>query len=136
MKEFVTLAFRGDELLLTSFQPVQADFKETISRILNTIVDATKYYDLKFFVLMYRGVNIGFTIVDETEKVLFSFGINIGYRTLAVKDAWFDGLKHLFKDGFMVDLFNENIRAISFLIRYGMKIVEHTETVTRLVYIN
>lgn len=67
----------------------------------------------------YKVGEYGFTVTSP--GLLYSFGINVNYRTKEILEQWFLELRELLIT-FEVCLHNKNTRAINHLLKQGMKI--------------
>jgi hypothetical protein len=65
---------------------------------------------------------IGFIILSDKLSNLYSFGVNVKYRSRFVLEHIFDYIKKRLKNNFYCVLYDYNTRAINWLINCGMEI--------------
>jgi len=75
----------------------------------------------------YKVCDFGFTVTSP--GLLYSFGINIEYRTPELLKLWFDEIKEIMPK-FECMLHGKNSRAIKHLIKQGMKVKEQAIILT------
>jgi hypothetical protein len=137
VKDLMKLAFKDDQLLLEKLTPVQNDDLEScVERCYASIVDmftGTVYAESikqAYKVEMEDSGNIttiGFSVTAKTEgspNELFSFGINIHYRSKKIIVKWLDEVKKLLGKYYWVALYKQNERAITLFERNGFTKIE------------
>lgn len=134
LEALVRIGFGHDPELLSKFQELDTDFETTVKRNISRIHEYLTLSTLSLYELRYGGVVIGFTAMDHTQNILFSFGIAREYRKPAILSNWMDDVKEKFENLFVCVLFNKNSRAIEFLLKNGMKITSINETMTHLIF--
>lgn len=132
LERLVRVGFEGDEVLLQN-QQFFTEMEVTIQRNIQNIANASNILDLKYFEVVNDSKVVGFTVLDIGKKLLYSFGINIKFRTKEVVIGWFEKLKNIFDNEFYTVLHDNNKRAIQFLERNGMVLVEREGTFVKLV---
>jgi hypothetical protein len=80
---------------------------------------------LCYYKVIYQKKPIGYFVIFE--NTLYSFGINIKYRKKDILLSWWQQLKKTLKKGFNCYLDEQNERAINFLEKNNMKVVEKDE---------
>ncbi len=136
----MVLAFQDDEELLAKLTPVANDTlghlvercHENILEMFNGAVYADSVKAAYRIELEDRDVKtiIGYMVTAKTQDVpneLYSFGINIHYRSRKIVLKWMEETKKLLGDSFWVSLYKQNSRAINFFERNGFtKFVDDT----------
>lgn len=125
--DYVKFAFDKDEELLTAYHISPGSLDHCVKHTMDFIVKNAEAYkdDMEFFAVMHDGNPIGYTIAITNESKpneLYSFGINIHYRTPDILIQWMDALRELLSDKFIVALWAKNARAIGFFIKNGFVI--------------
>lgn len=132
LAKFVVAAFDGDEDIIDMFDKDEnvKDTDDVISSVIHKI--KSQYSDSSVFGLYDDNDKnpIGFFVVDEDEKILISFGLNIGHR----KDAscLFEEIKKVLGDEFNCMLYSYNKRAIKWLEKMGMKVIVKNISILQL----
>lgn len=128
LKPLITMAFQGDDELLRNLTPIKNDMLENcVNRIYGTIsgIFSDKVYsesENKVFKVELDGEAIGYIVVainDEIPNELFSFGININYRSKEIVLQWLKEVKWILGKFFWIALYKQNERAINFFERNG-----------------
>lgn len=134
LQHLVAIGFADDPELLEKYQELDTDFHTTVQRNISRIEEYNSINTLTIYELRYGIFIVGFMALDLNENLLYSFGINGKYRKASIVSAWVDFIKCKFNNLFSCVLFNKNERAINFLVRNGMKVVEKTDSLTSLTY--
>jgi hypothetical protein len=128
----VEIAFRGDTDLFKKYHQANSDEETSIKNTVDRIIDTATIYDLTFYKVIFEKKVIGYFVVAEEPKLLYSFGINIKYRTKQVIGKWWEVTKKQLPKEFKVMLYKKNTRAIDFMQRNGMKVINEDPTTVTL----
>lgn len=131
LKPLVELGFGDDPELMETFQQIKTEFGVTVQRNLDNIKNSQSLFEFTYYKVMWDGQPIGFTVIDKEKGLLWSFGINISWRKKEIAMQWFNEVSKYLDHFVICVLWNQNFRAIRFLERNGMKIMNRNdETVT------
>ena len=117
--KYILIAFEGDTELPT-YHFAEKDFAW---HTYDTICKTAEMMPLK----CYKVGDFGFTVLAP--GLLYSFGINIEYRTPDILKLWFSEILKIMPK-FEVVLHGKNSRAINHLIKQGMEIKESLTVLT------
>lgn len=134
MEWFIYIAFSDDKQLLSKYHKRDKTTKECIENLILQIGVMRENYKIDCYGVFLDGEPIGFSIVGA--KFLFSFGIDIHFRTKDILIEWFGLIKEKLENEFVTWLYNENKRAIRFFEKNGMDIVDENEVYKTLAYVN
>lgn len=130
LKPIVELGFGDDPDLIEKYQQLPTEFEVTVQRNMDNIKEMAEHLPLIYYKVFWMDEVIGFTVMEFSNSILYSFGINIRFRKREIVTAWINKVGELFKGSFQCVLWDKNERAINFLTRNGMKIFkkegEHT----------
>ena len=121
LKTLIELGFGDDPDLMEKYQQLPTDFEVTVQRNLDNIREMGDHLPLIYYKVLWGDEVIGFTVLEFSNSILYSFGINIKFRKKEIVTAWIEGVSKLFGGSFQCVLWDKNERAINFLIRNGMK---------------
>ncbi len=135
LKKYVEIAYRGDMELLSEYHIAEYSFNEAVEETLAMIYETSLEVEMKYCGVVKNNKIIGYLCYFDNN--LYSFGINIEYRTKEVLSEFWERIKETLGDSFICMLFPNNIRAIKFLQRCGMKIIDGVEeSAVTLLYHN
>jgi hypothetical protein len=77
---------------------------------------------MNYYKVIYQKKAIGYVV--SFENCLYSFCINIKYRKKDILLNWWDKVNKVMNKNFICSLYKQNERAIKFLQKNGMEIVE------------
>lgn len=123
LRPCVVSAFDGDAELLSRYHIIQGTLNECVSDTLDRIEQVSKTNKLKYFSVTMESAVIGFTVIGDA--FLLSFGIKERYRVRAVVMEWWKLVCEELDNEFVTWIFKKNTRAISFLLKNGMEIVDN-----------
>lgn len=112
--EYVSIAFKDDKDLLTEYSHYSTMEELIETNVANTI-ELAKTKEVKCYGLFLEDTPIGFTVISE--RLLYSFGINLYCRQKEVKAIWLSWLRRVFDNNFVVCLYSKNTRAINYFQR-------------------
>ena len=118
LQEFVSIAFKEDSELLTEYSDYSTMEELILTNVENT-KELAKTKEVKCYGMFLEQTPIGFTVLSE--KLLYSFGINVYCRQKEVKAIWLNWLKRVFDNDFCVVLYRKNTRAINYFLKNGFE---------------
>jgi hypothetical protein len=124
IKSYIDIAFEGDEDIVKYFDP--ANPVTSVQQACDTIYEKllVNFPEANFERLIYDGNDIGYFV--WMPELLISFGVNKNYRKKEPLAYVWSKIKRCLGDEFSISLFDNNIRAIEYLKRQGMKVfAEH-----------
>lgn len=103
-----------------------------LDELSNDIMEKIKGYpEAKFMAIYEKDKLIGyFVYMDGT---LISFGLNVEYRVRKSLRDFFKHIKKTIKGRFYCTLWSRNIRAVKYLMKQGMQIIDTNPHITKLV---
>lgn len=127
LPELIRIAYEGDSELLEKYHVDKFDLMGAVASTMYMIEKTVQYEnkEMDYYQVSYNETPIGY--VCTYPNTLYSFGINIAYRTKDILIEWWKNVKELFDGGFVTMLYNNNGRAINFCKRQGMEVVEGME---------
>lgn len=134
----IHFAFKGDWQLIHKLHLVNGDLNDCVKSTFRQI-DSVSHggTPLQFWgIYLLQGDEknlIGFTVTGP--KMLFSFGINIQFRTKEIVMNWWQCVLTLLGNEFVTWLFKKNTRAIDFVTRNGMEVSEDNGDYVTLLYL-
>ena len=108
----------------------------TLDELVSDVVRKVKDYfevfpDTVFKVVIEKGKTIGYIVFKEA--TLISFGLAIEYRQRKYLNEFFSLIKKELRGRFVCMLWSRNIRAVKFLMKNGLKILDTNPEVTTLI---
>lgn len=125
LKHLVEIAYKGDANLLDKFWGEDFSLEEAVNETMFMVSEVSREIEISHYVVIFDGQEIGY--VSRIPNNLYSFGINIDYRTKSNLIEFWERVKEVMEDGFICMLFPQNQRAINFLKKQGMKEIEGIE---------
>ena len=132
----IKIAYEGDDDLLDKYHVDKYDIMGAVASTLHMIHKTVEWEDMEmdYFKVMYNETPIGYICTYPNN--LYSFGINKEYRTKEILIDWWGKVVQQLGEGFITMLYPNNTRAINFLKKQGMKLVDDVEeNCTTLIYI-
>lgn len=130
----VKIAYDGDNDLFNKYVGNNSEYMTCVNGELMNIYELAKDKRLKYYKVCYQKKPIGYFVTFE--NCLYSFAININYRKKDILLAWWDKVKKTMNTGFGCYLYKKNERAINFLKRNRMKVVEENDEYDSVFLIN
>lgn len=127
-------AFSDDTDLVDKYHCVEGTFHMCVTDTYLKIKQASSLYPMEWYNIHEGSSIIGYVVTCKTYNFLYSFGININYRTHKNMATYFDKMSSLFDGGFTCGLWAKNIRAIEYMMKNGMKIYKKDESQVHLIY--
>jgi len=125
LKEYVEIAYKGDAELLSKYWGENFSFEDAVNETLNSVELTSSEVDMKFFSVYEKEEIIGYICCFQNN--LYSFAINIEYRTKELLIEFWNKIKEAVGDSFICLLYPQNDRAIKWLMKCGMVEVENIE---------
>lgn len=122
LKRYVEAAYRGDEDLFNKYHVAKYTFEEAVEETLRMIYETSLEVEMSYFGVVEEGKIIGYLCTHPNN--LYSFGINIHYRTKDVLSQFWEKIKEVLGVGFMTVLYPNNSRAIEWVKRCGMQTID------------
>ncbi len=133
LPDYIKIAYEGDEDLFKKYHVEEFDFKDAVNSTVGMIDLISQQVQMVYFKIQEDSNDIGYLVVFKNN--LYSFGINKNYRTAKILFEFWSYIKKILGDSFICMLFPNNTRAINWLIKCGMSIVEGVEeTAVTLIY--
>lgn len=124
LAQYVDIAYRGDSDLMDRYHIQQHETVE--SAVFSTMLmidDMSRLKDLSYYKICWKKEPIGYLVTFP--DFLYSFGINIKFRKRDIHIGWWNATKSILGKKFISMLYDNNSRAVGFLQKQGMKILEH-----------
>lgn len=134
LKKAIEIAFIDDELLLNNFHIIKNGLKESVNDTKENILDFKQTYGAEYYIIKDNEEIIGYCVLSNMYHFLYSFGINIEYRSKDNKKELFNFVLEKCKGTFFCSLYNFNTRAINYLLKMGMKVIGEETAITQLKY--
>lgn len=129
---FIERAYSGDKELLETYHIVNGSLEFCVKEQVKIIRTQSRFDNLVFYGLKIADDIIGYMVIGE--NYLFSYCINIAYRTKVVLMDWWAQVIDLFKGHFGTFLYKKNDRALRFMIRNGMEVIDEKPNYVTLIY--
>lgn len=123
--EMVRIAYIGDADLLEHYWGDDFNLEDAVNETMMMIRRVSEEVEMQHYAVVNDGEEIGY--VSCFPHNLYSFGININYRTKSILVEFWDKVKEVMGDGFICMLYPQNTRAINFLKKQGMVQVDGIE---------
>jgi len=118
----VQYSYLGDEDLFNKYFTGADNYMGCVNAQLMMIYEMGESAKMNYYKVVYQKKAIGYVV--SFENCLYSFCINVKYRKKDVLLSWWDKLCKLMNKNFVCALYKKNERAINFLERNGMKVIE------------
>lgn len=125
LRNLVEIAYKGDTDLLDKYWGDGFNLEEAVNETMFMISEVEKEVEMSYYAVVCDDEEIGY--VCKIPNNLYSFGININYRTKDNLIEFWDRVKEVMGEGFICMLYPQNTRAINFLKKQGMVEVEGVE---------
>jgi hypothetical protein len=131
LQDVIELSYRDDEELLNKYHVARFTLHEAVSSTMGMINEMAEQRKLTYYKVLYDKKPIGYVVVFE--DFLYSYGINVKFRVKNVLSAWWDEVVKILKGRFITMLYKNNTRAIEFLQRRGMRILQEKDYSVTLI---
>lgn len=121
----VRKSYEGDNIGLEKFHVERFTLDEAVKCTMDMINDASKLFEFSYFEIWGKGEMIGYSVLSG--KLLYSFCINVKYRTKDIILQWWNMVKNILDNDFYTAVYENNKRAINFLKKRGMVLDRQNE---------
>jgi len=125
LRDLVEFSYKGDRELLDKYWGDDFSLDEAVNETMRMIDIVSQEAKMSYYAIEDDGHEIGYMCCIPNN--LYSFGINIEYRTKRVKEEFWRVAKEVMGNSFICMLYPQNVRAIEFLKKMGMKVVDGVE---------
>lgn len=125
LRNLVEIAYKGDVDLLDKYWGEDFSLEEAVNETMRMINTVSQEVEFNHYAVLLDDEEIGY--VSCFSHNLYSFGININYRTKDNLIEFWGRIKEVMGESFICMLFPQNERAINFLKKQGMKQVDGVE---------
>jgi hypothetical protein len=125
LPELVELSYKDDTDLFEKYHVAKMDLHRCVMSTLVMIGETARNYPLEYYKVLKGKKPIGYFIIFN--ECLYSFAINIHYRTKVVLKNWWRHVLEILGKHFMCSLNANNTRAVKFLERQGMKVISNDD---------
>lgn len=133
--ELVKMSYEKDEDFFTKYYANNSSYMACVNAELFKIYEMAESEKLNYYKVIYQKKAIGYVITFG--DFLYSFCINIKYRKKEILLHWWDKIQKLMPKKFGCYLYKKNERAIEFLKKNRMKVIDENNeigTVTLMSY--
>lgn len=125
----VYVAYKDDKDLWNKYHVEKLTLVDAVVSTLKMVEISAAEMELNYYKVRMEDENIGYVVVSGNH--LYSFGINIHWRTKEILKEWWELVTGILGESFTCLLFSNNERAIKYLKNRGMEIkwqnTEHEE---------
>lgn len=125
LPKLIQLTYEGDSELFQYLPGNHTNYMTSVNGELFNIYQMAEDKRLKYYKVIYQKKPIGYFVTFENH--LYSFAINIKFRKKDILLHWWKELKKTLNKGFSCQLEEMNERAIKFLEKNNMKVVDKNE---------
>lgn len=122
LPQAITFSYEGDTYGLATYYGTPCTVDEAVQLTMVSIIFFECDYALSYFNILCDGEFIGYMITSGT--LLYSFCITKKYRSRKILTDWWSRVVDFIGTDMTCILPSSNIRAINFVKRRGMKIVD------------
>jgi hypothetical protein len=132
LPNLVAMSYEGDFDLMHKYYHIKLGFQDMINTTLVYIYQMASMKKLSYYKVIYRKNAIGYFVTFDN-NFLYSFAINKKYRKKEILTKWWNKVEKELGETFYCGLYECNERAIKFLEKNGMKVIDvdqESKTVT------
>lgn len=118
--DLIKHSYEGDKDLFEKYHVIKGDAETLAIETMDMIDKAAGTFDLSYYKVIFNKEPIGYFVTAN--NILYSFAINKKYRTKEILINWWKHIKMVLGKAFTVTLYENNERAINFLIKNGMEV--------------
>lgn len=126
VRRLVEISYKDDFIGFEKYHTEPFTFEQAVDKT----VEMLEKEDLEYFSVS-TDREIGYLATHG--QILFSFAIEKKSRTKNILLPWWEGIRILMEATFVVPLYGNNKRAINFLLKRGMKILEQKDNLIILI---
>lgn len=128
----ILISYRDDYEGLKMFHVTHnLELTEAVDLTWDIIKEESKGATFEYYKVCFFKKPIGYFVTAP--GVLYSFCINIKYRTPTIVKAWWAEVEKIFRGRFVTGVYENNTRAINFLKRRGMKVFDTQSNIVKLI---
>jgi len=131
LEPLVELSYSGDKDLFEKYHIQPMCFEDCVAKTVEMIREIGGLVGMEYFEVRCKGKPIGY--VAKFDKFLYSYAIGMKYRKAKILGEWWNKVVLLMGPFFKTALYENNHRAIAFLINNGMRIVERKGNVITFI---
>ena len=131
LEPLVELSYSGDKDLFEKYHIQPMCFEDCVAKTVEMIREIGGLVGMEYFEVRCKGKPIGY--VAKFDKFLYSYAIGMKYRKAKILGEWWNNVVLLMGPFFKTALYENNHRAIAFLINNGMRIVERKGNVITFI---
>lgn len=129
LEQAIKIAFNGDEDIFKYYD--SSSKVETVEDIAIDIIKKIQTHDEIVIKGVYdKNKLVGFYVIAR--RLLISFSLSVSYRVRKYLNEFWSLIREEFKGVFKCYLWTDNVRAIKFLIKHGMRVTNYNNTLTEL----
>ena len=121
LRNLVEIAYKGDSELLDKYWGTDFNLEDAVNETMSLIRELENEVPMTHYAVIEDEEEIGY--ISCFEHNLYSFGININYRTKRLLIEFWEEIEDVMGKSFICMLYVKNTRAINWLKTCGMKIV-------------
>lgn len=125
LPNLVEFAYSGDADMIGKYWGDGFSLQEAVDETMRCIKAVSGEVEMQHYAVIYDGEEIGY--VSCFPHNLYSFSINIEYRTKEILSEYWKSIKSVMGESFITMLFPQNTRAINWLKKCGMVVVDGVE---------
>lgn len=123
VRPLIHLAYDGDDDLLKKYHIKEYVLEEAVESQMSMINTTRGEVDLNYYKVLFNNAPIGYFVTFK--ECLYSFGIGMEWRTKEILIQVWDKIKSVLEETFVCILYKNNTRAINWLLKCGMRVVEN-----------
>lgn len=122
LRPLVEKSYINDEELFNKYHVGKFNLRQCVEKTVEMVEEMGEVKDLNYFKVVCDGVGIGYVVTFE--NILYSFAIAMEYRKKDILIEWWDRVNEILGQEFYALLYKNNIRAVEFLKRQNMKVLD------------
>jgi ribosomal protein S18 acetylase RimI-like enzyme len=134
LPELVKISYANDVELFNKYHVGKLDFNNSVLITLDMIDKTSRLTPINYYKVVYNKQAIGYVV--SFRGFLYSFAINKNFRTKEILQDYWNGICKILGEHFICWLYPNNTRAINWLQKCGMKIVEINKELNRVTLLH
>jgi hypothetical protein len=122
VERLVILSYNGDKLLFEKYHIKPMPLEGCVTKTMEMIREMDQLVKMEYFEVRRKGKPIGY--VARFDQFLYSYAIGMKYRKVGILKEWWNKVVILMGPMFKTALYENNHRAIAFLINNGLRMTE------------
>lgn len=135
LPELIYLCYKGDDDLLNKYHIAKLDLETAVQSTFGMIHTASRIKKISCYKVVYQKQPIGY-VVTYGGNFLYSYAIAMKFRKKDILKNWWNEVKKILDEDFSSMLYSNNVRAVEFLIKNGMKVMQEDKQNQVLTFIN